>query len=79
MSREKILIVIGAAVLMAPWSGLPLAWLVWILPVLGLIVIGIGITFRSRAAAPSAPPSYPSLPPEAGEEPEPRSSHIAFS
>lgn len=79
MSRETILMVIGALVVLAPWSGLPLAWLTWILPALGLAVIGIGFTFRGRAAPPAEPPSYPSLPPDAREELPQRSSHIAFS
>lgn len=49
MNRERILIVIGALVLLSPWSGLPLAWLTWILPVFGLATIAIGFTLHKRS------------------------------
>jgi hypothetical protein len=88
MSREKILMVLGVLVFISPWSGLPLSWLLWILSVIGLAVVAIGFTLRTRTRAelppPPAPPQPPSpphhdlsVPPK--NEPPSRSSHIAFS
>jgi Na+/H+ antiporter NhaC len=73
MTRERVLMILGALVLISPWSGLPLAWLTWILPIIGLVVLAIGFTLRNRTAV--APPALP----ESREEPQPRSSHIAYS
>lgn len=39
---------LGVLVALSPFSGLPLAILSWILPVLGLAVLLIGITTESR-------------------------------
>lgn len=39
---------LGILVALSPFSGLPLAILSWILPVLGLAVLAIGITTESR-------------------------------
>lgn len=80
MTRERVLMILGVLVLISPWSGLPLAWLAWILPAIGLIVVGIGLTLRGRSKPPLAqPPSVPSIEHREPQEPEPRSSHIAFS
>lgn len=43
-----MLIILGALVFVAPFSGLPMAILTWILPLLGLIGIGIGVSYRTR-------------------------------
>lgn len=48
MSRESVLIVLGLLVVLSPFIGLPLEILAWVLPVLGLIVVGIGVALRSR-------------------------------
>lgn len=48
MSRESVLILVGALVILSPFVGLPLQVLAWVLPVLGLVVVGIGIALRSR-------------------------------
>ncbi len=56
MSRESILIILGVLVLIAPWSGLPLAWLEWILPILGLAIVFTGVTLRMRAKDTSSRP-----------------------
>jgi hypothetical protein len=48
MSREKILVILGVLVLISPWSGLPLSWLLWVLSAIGLAVIAIGVTLRKR-------------------------------
>ncbi|MES2226104.1 MAG: hypothetical protein V4480_04845 [Patescibacteria group bacterium] len=50
MKRETILIILGVLIVLSPWSGLPLAWLSWVLPVLGLAVAAIGFTLRARSA-----------------------------
>ncbi len=46
MSRSTMLIVLGALVMVSPFSGLPLRILTWILPILGLIALGIGVSFH---------------------------------
>jgi Na+/H+ antiporter NhaC len=76
MTREQVLMGLGVLVLLSPWSGLPLAWLTWILLAVGLTVIGIGFTLwnRSRKSVPHA-----ESPVQLQPEPESRSSHIAFS
>jgi hypothetical protein len=74
MTRERTLIILGAIVLLSPWSGLPLAWLTWILLGIGVVVMVIGFTLIRRSKTP-LPPSEPPL----HLEPESRSSHIAFS
>jgi hypothetical protein len=73
MTRERALIILGAVVLLSPWSGLPLVWLTWILLGIGVVVMVIGFTLmrRSKTLPPSEPPLH--------LEPESRSSHIAFS
>lgn len=78
MNRERILMFVGGLVIIAPWSGLPLALLEWILPVLGLSVIALAFTMRSRT--PSDIPNMPEvIPATRPQVPESRSSHIAFS
>jgi hypothetical protein len=46
MSREATLILIGLLVIVSPFSGLPVSWLQWLLPVLGIIVAVIGYSLR---------------------------------
>lgn len=70
--------VLGALVLISPWSGLPLAWLEWVLLVLGLAIIGTAYFLRPRERQTLPPPSPPAPLPQP-EEPQSRSSHIAFS
>ena len=48
MKRESILIILGVIILLAPFSGLPQAWLEFLLPALGLFVGGVGFSLRSR-------------------------------
>ncbi len=71
MNRETALIAIGILVLLSPWSGLPLAWLEWILPVFGVAVVAIGLTFRRKT-----PAVVHAMPAPAAEEPP---APIAFS
>lgn len=49
-----MLIVLGALTAVAPFSGLPMRILAWILPVLGLAAVAIGVSYRRRQAR-SAP------------------------
>ncbi len=69
--------VLGVLVLISPWSGLPLVWLSWILPAIGVIVVVIGLSMRSRRTPPQLPES--SEPRDDQDIPRSRSSHIAFS
>lgn len=79
MTREHVLMILGVLTLLAPWSGLPLRLLEWILPLIGLAVVGIAFTLRARSLPP-APRTPPALPPnDSRSEPQSRSSHIAFS
>lgn len=72
MSREHILMVLGALVLLSPWSGIPMEWLQWALLLIGIAIIGISFTMRKRESR------EVSVPPPS-DEPRPRSSSIAFS
>jgi len=54
MSRSLMLIVLGALTMLAPFSGLPMSILAWILPVFGLCAVAIGVSYRRRQAQ-SAP------------------------
>jgi hypothetical protein len=47
MSRESILILLGILTILAPFSGLPLSWLEFILPAIGLAVAALGYSFRA--------------------------------
>jgi hypothetical protein len=51
MTRESFLVILGALVILSPFAGLPLSWLEWILPILGVIVIILGISLRRDRAA----------------------------
>ncbi|MDR3548052.1 MAG: hypothetical protein P4M11_07280 [Candidatus Pacebacteria bacterium] len=46
MSRENFLILLGILVVLSPFAGLPLAWLMWLLPILGALIVIIGIMIR---------------------------------
>ena len=48
MSSESTLILFGLLVVVTPYSGVPIFWYAYILPVLGIVIIGIGFLFRSR-------------------------------
>lgn len=51
MSRSSLLILLGILVFLAPFSGLPMSLLIWILPVLGLSIGLIGVSLRPRPVA----------------------------
>lgn len=48
MSRESLLILLGVLVALSPFLGIPLSLLAWILPVLGLVTLGIGVSLRAE-------------------------------
>lgn len=50
MSRSLMLIVLGALTLLAPFSGLPMSILTWILPLFGLGVVAVGVSYRRQPA-----------------------------
>jgi len=55
-----MLIILGVLVALAPFYGIPMSILAFILPVLGLVVAAIGISLRAGrpASARPAPPSH---------------------
>lgn len=64
MSRSSTLIVAGLLIIFFSFMGFPLAWLHVMLPILGLIVVGIGFLIRAdhvRSARQETPP--PPAPP----------------
>ena len=59
MTRSSTLILIGALTVLAPFSGLPVAWLHILFPLLGLVVIVVGFLIRAdrvKAERDSTPP-----------------------
>jgi hypothetical protein len=46
MSRETVLIALGVLVVISPYLGVPLSILDFVLPLLGLLIIVIGIMYR---------------------------------
>lgn len=48
MSRPTVLIILGILTALTPYSGLPLSILNFVLPLLGLAVIGVGLVERAE-------------------------------
>ena len=48
MTREQVLILLGILVALSPYIGLPLSILGFVLPVLGLMIVGIGVLLRRK-------------------------------
>jgi hypothetical protein len=46
MTRETVLIFLGILIAISPYLGLPLTILDFVLPILGLLIIVIGIMYR---------------------------------
>lgn len=61
MSKEGTLFTVGVLVMLAPFAGLPMSWLAWILPLLGAVVVIVAYLVRQQHAAPPAllPPPAP--------------------
>jgi uncharacterized membrane protein len=55
MSRENFLILLGVLVLLSPFAGLPMTWLAWILPILGIFILIVGFTLRRSRKQPENP------------------------
>lgn len=64
MSRETTLMLLGVLIVIAPFVGLPLSVLSFVLPVLGFCVALVGILMRI------ARPSEPRATPHESEEPQ---------
>ncbi len=62
MSRASVLILLGVLVILAPFSGFPIALRSLFSLVLGACVIGIGLMLRTRDTAPHAETLAPSMP-----------------
>ncbi len=63
MSRDRFLVLIGILIALAPFSGLPYAWLDWLLPALGVCAVIVGASYRRERGRTAAP--TPALPVEA--------------
>ncbi len=48
MTRQRLLILLGALVAIAPFSGVPVSYLAWVLPLLGALTIAFSISLRKR-------------------------------
>lgn len=48
MSRESVLLLLGILVAVSPFSGLPVTWLAWLLPIMGAAVFIIGVSFKAQ-------------------------------
>ncbi len=48
MSREGMLMILGALVALLPFLGIPSAWFMVLLPVLGLCILGLALSLRAR-------------------------------
>lgn len=46
MTREGFLIFMGLLVAISPFIGVPVAWLEWALPVIGIFIIGTSLLIR---------------------------------
>lgn len=46
MTRESFLILLGILVGLTPFIGVPVAWLVWILPTLGTLIVVTSLIAR---------------------------------
>ncbi len=54
MSRSLMLIVLAVLIILAPFSGLPMSILTWILPVLGFVLLAIGISYKREGMTKSS-------------------------
>ncbi len=55
MSKENFLILLGVLVLLSPFAGLPMAILVWVLPILGVLIVIVGIMEHRSKKEPETP------------------------
>ncbi len=54
MHRQRMLIILGVLIALAPYLGLPYGWLMFLLPLLGIIVLSLGLSLRIKRRAPLA-------------------------
>jgi hypothetical protein len=48
MTTESTLILLGILTALVPFLGLPYAWLMWIVPLLGLSIAATGVMLRAK-------------------------------
>ena len=48
MTTESTLILLGILTALVPFLGLPYAWLMWLVPLLGLFVAASAVVLRAR-------------------------------
>ncbi|MBP6860245.1 MAG: hypothetical protein KBC38_01620 [Candidatus Pacebacteria bacterium] len=63
MSKEGMVVLLGALVLILPFSGIPSAWLSFVYPILGLAITALALMLLrlrrdARARRESAAPAY---------------------
>lgn len=58
MTTARLLIVFGVLVLVSPYLGLPYSWLMFLLPVLGVVILALGVRLHQKARKASAPAPY---------------------
>lgn len=51
MSRSYVLIPLGILVALSPYVGVPYSYLMWALPVLGLIILLVGVSPQKKHPA----------------------------
>lgn len=51
MSRSLILVLLGVLVALSPYVGIPYSYLMWVLPVLGLVVLLMGLSLKKGRVA----------------------------
>lgn len=59
MSAESTIILAGFLIIITPFLGLPSSWYAYIFTVLGLIVFGTGLLFRTRRMPTAHKPTQP--------------------
>lgn len=57
MNRKQTLLALGVLVVLSPFVGLPYAWLMWILPALGVLIVFAALSGRARVSAPEQAPA----------------------
>ena len=56
MTRVRTITGLALLVALSPFLGLPYSWLMWLLPILGLLIVFIALSSRRSAARHEEPP-----------------------
>jgi|CXWL01.1.fsa_nt_gi cytochrome c-type biogenesis protein CcmH/NrfF len=62
MSREGVVMVFGILTAVSPFLGLPYTWLMWMLPILGLVSFGLALSLRVKRQRARTVPNAPVTP-----------------